>query len=188
MKYTSLTILLLSIYAFADAGDADRLAGGVFGIIGLIVGLCAITAGITLIAGIGMKLWQGCCWLWEHSTNIGKIVLFGIPMLIGFTSVFYWLIWCVAPWIYDNSELVGSILLGVGGVSLVVLYCGLVKIGWDDYGNKRKGPISTIARVIVSIPVIPVIIVCWFIKNLIGKLFITRYNWTNLFNIWRYSE
>lgn len=182
MKYTSLTILLLSIYAFADAGDADRLAGGVLGIIGLMFGLCAITAGIALIAGIGMKLWQGCCWLWEHSTNIGKIVLFGIPMLIGFTSVFYWLIWCVAPWIYENGKL-------VGGISLLVLYCVLVLIGWEDGGHKREGgSISTIARVIVSIPVIPVILVCWFIKNLLCKLFITRYNWTNLFNIWRYSE
>ena len=182
MKYTSLTILLLSICAFADAGDADRLASGVLGIIGMFFGLFAISAVVAVIATIGITLWQGCCWLWEHSNNIGKIVLFGIPMLIGFTSVFYWLIWCAAPWIYDNGKIAGII-------SLVILYCVLVLIGWEDGGHKRDGgPISTIARVIVSIPVIPVILVCWFIKNLIGKLFITRYNWTNLFNIWRYSE
>lgn len=50
------------------------------------------------------------------------------------------------------------------------------------------GKYALFSRIFTSIPILPIILGCWLIKNLFGILFIKDYRATNILGFWKITE
>lgn len=178
------TLLSLSTLCFAKEGDADALAGIVFAIIAYIVGtiiICYIGAAIMLLCDEIKKFW-------EKTNTFGKLICFGLPGTAITGTIFYFLIWFAIPFII---ELVSEWPIVSSSITGGIYYISTVLTGWkngDDTIKKRYGKYALFSRIFASLPILPIILVCWSIKNLFGILFIKNYRATNILGFWKIQE
>ncbi len=175
------TLLSLSTLCFAKEGDADALAGIVFAIIAYIVG----TIIIGYIGAAIMVLCDEIKKFWEKTNTFGKLICFGLPGTAITGTIFYFLIWFAIPSII---EFVCEWPIVSASITASLYYISTIITGWKDYYGsikKRCGKYALFSRIFASIPILPIILVCWSIKNLFGILLIKNYKATNILGFWK---
>lgn len=185
MKKLIIPILSLSTLCFAKQGDADALAELVFLGLFLFIGLPALFMGIIIpIAAIGTAI----ATLWEKTNTFGKIICFCLPGTAITGTIFYFLFWIAIPYIV---ELVSEWPIVSASVTGGLYYISTILTGWKTCDNeikKRCGKYALFSRIFTSIPIFPIIISCWLIKNLFCILFIKDYKVTNILGFWKPPE
>lgn len=181
MKKLILTLLSLTTICFASEGAADQLASSIlfalggFFIIAIIVGAACV---ICSICEFIVKFW-------EKTNTFGKIVCFVLPGTAITGTIFYFLIWIAAPYIIDLVSEWPIVSISITGG---IYYISTITSGWtteSEKMQKRKGKYAIFSRIFVSIPILPIILCCWTIKNLFGLLFLKDYKVTNILNFWK---
>lgn len=185
MKKLIIPLLSLTTLCFAREGDADALAGLVFTALFLFFGLPAILyAIIAPIAAICTVIET----LWKKTNTFGKIICFVLPGTVITGAIFYFLIWVAIPYIV---ELVCKWPIISASVTGGLYYISTVITGWKTCDNeikKRYGKYALFSRIFASIPILPIILCYWLIKNLCGILFIKGYKVTNILRFWKSPE
>lgn len=181
MKYI-ITLLSLTTLCFAKEGAADELASLVFLLLFVFVGLPAI---IYAVFAPIIALCELIKTLWEKTNSFGKLFCFGLPGIAISGTIFYFLFWVVIPYIVElfcEWPIVSSSIIAS------LYYISTIITGWKDYnGNikKRQGKYALFSRIFASIPILPIILICWLIKNLFGILFIKDYKVSNILGFWK---
>jgi hypothetical protein len=148
----ALTLLLVT-NSFASEGDADALAGSIFSIIGIIFAIFIFSYIVVALCELAEAVGR----LWQDSTTVGRLVIFGIPLSAVSTGIFCVIFYYVFPAVaaiypFLVNSITGNIIVGL------VLELILVAVGWNAVtGNKRSGRFATISRFIVLLPMLPVI-------------------------------
>ena len=180
MKKIIITTLSLVSLCFASEGAADYLASlvlGVFALIAIPVIVCFCGVVFEAIVDFFKKLWK--------KTNLlGKLVLFIIPLIAILGLIIQFIVCSVIPTIYDcfvEYTILSTIIVCLS------FYISTIITGWCNFSGvikKRNGIYSLFSRIFVTLPVLPIVVICWFIKNIFCKLFIKNYDMTNIFSIW----
>lgn len=180
MKKIIITTLYLVSLCFASEGAADYLASlvlGVFALIAIPVIVCFCGVVFEAIVDFLKKLWK--------KTNLlGKLVLFIIPLIAILGLIIQFIVCSVIPTIYDcfvEYTILSTIIVCLS------FYISTIITGWCNFSGvikKRNGIYSLFSRIFVTLPVLPIVVICWFIKNIFCKLFIKNYDMTNIFSIW----
>lgn len=160
MKSIFFAVILTLLFAtniFAAEGDADRLAGSVMGFVGIMGGFFVLFVIINAV----IEFTEWCRNLWNNSTTVGKLIIFGIPLSAVSTVLFYGLFYYAVPFL-------DMLLHTPGGPYILVLLfeCVFIFIGWKATAQKRDGLIATISRCVVLLPILPVIYTVYFLFQL----------------------
>ncbi len=182
MKKLIIPLLSLTSFCFAKEGAADELAGLIFLAIFvyLVVPVMIYAVLVPIIA-----ICEFFKTLWGKTNTFGKLICFVLPGTAITGTMFYFLIWFAIPYIIElfcEWPIVSfSIIAGLYYLSTIIT-------GWkylDGSIKKRYGKYALFSRIFTSIPVLPVILGCWLIKNLFGILFIKDYRATNIIEFWK---
>lgn len=205
MKKIILTTLALAGMSFAseNAGAADALASFIFVIFilgALYAAVPACLAGIAaIIEGLYEFFAEMCrkvCHLWRIFNSFARILFFGVPLTVVSYFVFYGLFYYVFPFFIHSVfpfiayeiipffvyNVVGNVILGV------VAYLLLMFLGWKYGFAKKKGVVALIARILVLLPVLPVIYFGYYFCQFFKLMFIKDAKCNFLPTIVRYSE
>lgn len=189
MKKLIITLLSLTTFCFAKEGAADELASYIFlvGFVFLVLPaiMYVVVSPIIIVCEFVEKLWK-------NTNTFGKLVCFGLPGTIITGTIFYFLIWVAIPFII---ELVCEWPIVSASITASLYYLSTILTGWTILngwinGNlshtiKRNGKYALFSRIFASLPILPVILVCWLIKNSFGFLFIKDYTVTNILGFWK---
>lgn len=185
MKKLIITLLSLTTLCFAKEGDADSLAGLVYLLLFVFLGIPAIIYGILMPI---IFVCECISKLWKNTNAFGKIFCFVLPGTAISGTIFYFLFWVAIPYIvelfYEWPIVSTSITIGLYYLSTIIT-------GWKTCDNeikKRCGKYALFSRIFTSILILPIILGCWLIKNLFGILFIKDYRATNILGFWKITE
>lgn len=177
MKKLIITLLSLTTLCSAYEGAADSLAGLIFTAIFFFFILPAIIYAVFMPI---IFVWECANKLWAKTNTFGKLICFGLPGTAITGTIFYFLIWFAIPSII---ELVCEWPIVSASITGGLYYISTIITGWKDrygYIKKRYGKYALFSRIFASLPILPIILVCWLIKNLFGILFIKDYTVSNI--------
>jgi hypothetical protein len=175
MKKYFISFFALTNFAFANNnyGAADSLASIIMTIIDVAIFMWVTIAILAGLATIIDSLCESIGKLWNTVNDFGKAIIFGIPLFVLSTTIFYFIEWHLIPLIIDYWQVVI-----IGGS--IIFYLST----WCTGFEKDCGKYTIVSRIISTLPFIPIIILCWCIKNVFCKLFLKYYRVTNLIKIW----
>lgn len=182
MNKLIITLLSLTTLCSAAEGAADSLAGLIFTAIFFFFVLPAIIYAVFMPI---IFVWECAKTLWAKTNTFGKLICFGLPGTAITGTIFYFLIWFAIPSII---ELVCEWPIVSASITGGLYYISTIITGWKDCDGstkKRDGKYALFSRIFASLPILPIILVCWLIKNLFGILFIKDYTVSNILGFWK---
>ena len=171
---TAIAIMISASNVLAAEGDADKLAGSAMGLLYLVGGIFLLYALLSGVCAFG----EWCGHIWDNSTTAGRLIIFGVPLSVMSTGVFYVLFYHVVPVIIHS--LLPWLVHTIGGNVVCVLLIDLVcfLLGWTTFNkyngaeghDQRSGRVATVARFVVLLPFLPVIYIGYFSVQLFKKV------------------